>query len=283
MRQQAKYQRQCSPLRHLGQGEVDTIAGFSWSLDGTIHVILVERLAVTYRDPDAIALLQVVASAARNSRKYPYRQKDAELAATQFRMRTMCGGRCRLGWRSPGRWHVSVNKPSAASGLKSLCGSGCTVGWRIWTPPKMTCTDWPPTWPRGYLVSHRGRPLIEAAETRGRDGKVVPIGIAQEKTPVWRGAARPKAKSTRRIRTWNWGQQMAFVNHFYFYLWAPDWGGAFWKTSASRRFCDPADRLRGDGHDPRQLGAEQTRTPRPYPVGGDGLRKPDWWCPVRRS
>ena len=140
-----------------------------------------------------------------------------------------------------------MNKPSAASGLKSLCGSGCTVGWRIWTPPKMTCTDWPPTWPRGYLVSHRGRPLIEAAETRGRDGKVVPIGIAQEKTPVWRGAARPKAKSTRRIRTWNWGQQMAFVNHFYFYLCGlPTGVGRFWKTSASRRFCDPASTFSGE-------------------------------------
>jgi hypothetical protein len=21
------------------------------------------------------------------------------------------------------------------------------------------------------------------------------------------------------------------VNHFYFYLWDPDWGGAFWKTN----------------------------------------------------
>jgi hypothetical protein len=59
-----------------------TIAGFSWSLDGTIHVILVERLAVTYRDLDAIAL-QEVASAGRNSRKYPYRQKDAKLAVTR--------------------------------------------------------------------------------------------------------------------------------------------------------------------------------------------------------
>ena len=196
MRQQAKYQRQCSPLRHLGQGEVDTIAGFSWSLDGTIHVILVERLAVTYRDPDAIALLQVVASAARNSRKYPYRQKDAELAATQFRMRTMCGGRCRLGWRSPGRWHVSVNKPSAASGLKSLCGSGCTVGWRIWTPPKMTCTGWPPTWPRGYLVSHRGRPLIEAAEREGVTGKWCRSGLPRRRRrcgEVLEGQ-RPKAR-----------------------------------------------------------------------------------------
>ena len=29
-----------------------------------------------------------------------------------------------------------------------------------------------------------------------------------------------------------WGRQMAFVNHFYFYLWDPDWGAAFWKTNA---------------------------------------------------
>jgi hypothetical protein len=28
------------------------------------------------------------------------------------------------------------------------------------------------------------------------------------------------------------GRQMAFVNHFYFYLWDPEWGGAFWKTCA---------------------------------------------------
>src|SRR5688500_18960365 len=27
-----------------------------------------------------------------------------------------------------------------------------------------------------------------------------------------------------------WGRQMGFINHFYFYLWDPDWGGAFWKT-----------------------------------------------------
>ena len=25
---------------------------------------------------------------------------------------------------------------------------------------------------------------------------------------------------------------MAFVNHFYWYLWDPDWGKAFWKTNA---------------------------------------------------
>ncbi len=25
---------------------------------------------------------------------------------------------------------------------------------------------------------------------------------------------------------------MVFVNHFYFYLWDAEWGGAFWKTNA---------------------------------------------------
>src|SRR6267378_1989380 len=29
-----------------------------------------------------------------------------------------------------------------------------------------------------------------------------------------------------------WGRQMAFPNHFYFYLWDPEWGAAFWKTNA---------------------------------------------------
>jgi hypothetical protein len=29
-----------------------------------------------------------------------------------------------------------------------------------------------------------------------------------------------------------WGRQMVLVNHFYFYLWDPEWGPAFWKTNA---------------------------------------------------
>jgi hypothetical protein len=29
-----------------------------------------------------------------------------------------------------------------------------------------------------------------------------------------------------------WGRQMAFVNHFYFYLWDPEWGAALGKTNA---------------------------------------------------
>jgi hypothetical protein len=33
-----------------------------------------------------------------------------------------------------------------------------------------------------------------------------------------------------------WGRQMAYINHFYFYLWDPEWGGAFWKTNAYAPF-----------------------------------------------
>jgi len=75
------------------------------------------------------------------------------------------------------------------------------------------------------------RPLIEAAAREGGDGKVVLIGIAQEKTPAWRSW---KAKGQQHLPHphMEWGRQMAFVHHFYFYLWDPEWGGAFWKTCA---------------------------------------------------
>jgi len=69
-----------SPLRHLGEGDVNTCAGFAWSADGNIHVVLVERLAVTYGDPTATALLMEVAGAADDPAKWPDRQFDAKLA-----------------------------------------------------------------------------------------------------------------------------------------------------------------------------------------------------------
>jgi hypothetical protein len=83
---------------------------------------------------------------------------------------------------------------------------------------------------RGEKKEEVARPFIEAAAAEGGTGKVVLIGIAQEKAPVWRswpargqrGAAHPHME---------WGRQMAFVNHFYFYLWDREWGGAFWKTN----------------------------------------------------
>ena len=68
---------------------------------------------------------------------------------------------------------------------------------------------------KGENKEEIARPLIEAAEREGGDGRVVLIGIAQEKTPVWRSW---KAKGQERAAHphMEWGRQMAFVNHFYF-------------------------------------------------------------------
>ncbi len=80
--QQARYRRESrSPLRQLGEREVDAIAGFGRSGDGDLHLSLVERLAVTYGDRQAIALLKEVAGEAKEPEKYPDRQDDAKLAA----------------------------------------------------------------------------------------------------------------------------------------------------------------------------------------------------------
>ena len=75
------------------------------------------------------------------------------------------------------------------------------------------------------------RPYLEAAARDGGDGKVALIGVAQEKASVWRSWVG-KGQEKFRHPHMEWGRQMAFVNHFYFYLWDPDWGAAFWKTNA---------------------------------------------------
>ena len=73
------------------------------------------------------------------------------------------------------------------------------------------------------------RPLIDAAAREGGEGRVVLIGTAQEKASVWRSWKVEGQDQLAHPHT-EWGRQMAFINHFYFYLWDPDWGGAFWKT-----------------------------------------------------
>jgi hypothetical protein len=75
------------------------------------------------------------------------------------------------------------------------------------------------------------RPLINAAAAEDGNGRVVLIGIAQEKAPVWR-SWKAKGQEHAPHPHMEWGGQMAFINHFYFYLWDPDWGWAFWKTNA---------------------------------------------------
>ena len=78
------------------------------------------------------------------------------------------------------------------------------------------------------------RPHIEAAAREGKD-RVVLIGIAQEKASVWR--SWPKKGQQKARHPWmEWGRQMAYINHYYFYLWDSEWGGAFWKTNAYAPF-----------------------------------------------
>jgi hypothetical protein len=79
------------------------------------------------------------------------------------------------------------------------------------------------------------RPLIDAAAAEGGDGKVVLIGVAQEKASVWR-SWKAKGHEHRSHPHVEWGRQTAFVNHYYFYCWDPDWGPAFWKTNAYAPF-----------------------------------------------
>jgi hypothetical protein len=74
-------------------------------------------------------------------------------------------------------------------------------------------------------------PLLRAAAEEGGDGKVVLIGIAQEKASTWRSWKR-KGQEHASHPHMEWGRQMAFINHFYIYLWDPEWGPAFWKTNA---------------------------------------------------
>jgi hypothetical protein len=74
-------------------------------------------------------------------------------------------------------------------------------------------------------------PLLEAAAKEGGEGRVVLLGIAQEKASAWR-SWRAKDQPFARRPQMEWGRQMTFVNHFYWYLWDPDWGKAFWKTNA---------------------------------------------------
>jgi hypothetical protein len=64
---------------------------------------------------------------------------------------------------------------------------------------------------------------------------VVLIGVAQEKASAWR-SWKAKGQEKAAHPHMEWGRQMAHVNHFYFYLWDPEWGPAFWKTNAYAPF-----------------------------------------------
>jgi hypothetical protein len=66
-----------SPLRHLGEGPIDSLAGFVLNIDGSQHVEIVKLLA-GYGHPPTLALLREVAGA--DPVQYPDRQDDAKMA-----------------------------------------------------------------------------------------------------------------------------------------------------------------------------------------------------------
>jgi hypothetical protein len=76
---------------------------------------------------------------------------------------------------------------------------------------------------KGQHKERLARPYLEAAAREGGNGRVVLIGIAQEKASIWRSW---KKKGHERLAHPHreWGRQMAFINHFYFSLWDPEWG-----------------------------------------------------------
>ena len=76
---------------------------------------------------------------------------------------------------------------------------------------------------KGENKEEMARPYLEAAAKEGQE-RVVLIGIAQEKASVWR-SWKGKGQETAAHPHMEWGREMAYINHFYFYLWDAEWGG----------------------------------------------------------
>ena len=76
---------------------------------------------------------------------------------------------------------------------------------------------------KGQNKEETARPYLEAAARASKD-RVVLIGTAQEKSSVWRSWPR-KGQEKARHPHMDWGREMAFINHFYFYIRDSEWGG----------------------------------------------------------
>jgi hypothetical protein len=81
---------------------------------------------------------------------------------------------------------------------------------------------------KGEKKEDTAAPYLEAAAREGKD-RVVLIGVAQEKASVWKSWPR-KGQEKARHPHMDWGREMAYINHFYFYLWDSEWGPAFRPT-----------------------------------------------------
>jgi len=91
---------------------------------------------------------------------------------------------------------------------------------------------------KGENKEQVARSYIEAVASTGK-GKVALIGTAQEKAlvwPLWKGRGQEHAAHPHM----EWGRQVAFVDHFYFYPVGRGVGAAFWKTNAYAPVSDLA-------------------------------------------
>lgn len=67
---------------------------------------------------------------------------------------------------------------------------------------------------KGESKEERVRPLLQQAAKEGGDGRVVLIGVAQEKASAWR-SWKAKGQEKAAHPHMEWGRQMTHVNHFY--------------------------------------------------------------------
>lgn len=77
-----------SPLRHLGEKETQTVTGFDWSTDGSVHVMLVELLA-SLGHPPTLQLLNEISKA--DPVRFPDRQEDRKIAQAILNKLAMAG------------------------------------------------------------------------------------------------------------------------------------------------------------------------------------------------
>jgi hypothetical protein len=94
----------------------------------------------------------------------------------------------------------------------------------------------------GENKEERIRPLMRAAERVGH-GRLVAVGIAQERTSVWGFTKTTPARGSVDI---GFVRRSAYVNQDYLYLWDPEWGPAFIKLSS---YAPWGGRLYLNGHE----------------------------------
>ena len=86
--------------------------------------------------------------------------------------------------------------------------------------------------PGTILQSSSLRPGIKLGRFKVREMKLAQDAHTKSEQRLYEALGQEKARHPHM----DWGRQMAFINHFYFYLWDSEWGAAFWKTNAYAPF-----------------------------------------------